>query len=149
MSEAIGKRAPNKWTARRLRDELEEFLDGATEWPSYRDFQRAGRQTLRNQVTRFGGARLWAKRLGSITRNASPDTSPVGPTSAFAQSSPCICAAVACGRAVSSSRRRDVSRCATRSDGWRSRALGGRVRAATPESPIGIEARLDAGADRV
>ena len=64
MSEAIGKRAPNKWTARRLRDELEEFLDGATEWPSYRDFQRAGRQTLRNQVTRFGGARLWAKRLG-------------------------------------------------------------------------------------
>ncbi len=47
-----------------MRRELEEFLAAAQEWPSYRDFQRNGRQTLRNQVTRLGGARLWAKRLG-------------------------------------------------------------------------------------
>jgi len=47
-----------------VRTQLEEFLDGAAEWPSYRDFQRNGRLTLRNQVTRLGGARLWAKRLG-------------------------------------------------------------------------------------
>lgn len=47
----------------RIRRELNEFLQGATEWPSYRDFQRAGRQKLRDEVTKSGGARLWAKRL--------------------------------------------------------------------------------------
>ena len=47
----------------RIRRELEEFLQGATEWPSYRDFQRAGRQKLRDEVTKSGGLRVWAKRL--------------------------------------------------------------------------------------
>lgn len=56
-------RSRSDWTKARVRRELEEFLEGATEWPSYRDFQRAGRQVLRDQVTRMGGARLWAKRL--------------------------------------------------------------------------------------
>ena len=51
------------WPETRIRDELQEFLQGATEWPSYRGFQRAGRQKLRDEVTRSGGARLWAKRL--------------------------------------------------------------------------------------
>ena len=51
------------WPEARIRDELQDFLQGATEWPSYRDFQRAGRQTLRDEVTRSGGARLWANRL--------------------------------------------------------------------------------------
>jgi hypothetical protein len=60
------------WTQARVRRELQEFLKGATEWPSYRDFQRAGRQHLRNQVTKFGGARLWAKRLGLPYRERKP-----------------------------------------------------------------------------
>ncbi len=64
MSRPQRRRSKPVWTEARVRSELEEFLDGATEWPSYRDFRRNGRQTLRNQVTRFGGARLWAKRLG-------------------------------------------------------------------------------------
>jgi hypothetical protein len=57
-----GSREP--WTEGRIRRELAEFVEGATEWPSYRDFQRDGRQRLRDQVTRYGGARLWAERLG-------------------------------------------------------------------------------------
>jgi hypothetical protein len=64
VSTSQRKRSTGGWTAARVRRELEEFLDGATEWPAYRDFQRAGKQTLRNQVTRFGGPRLWASRLG-------------------------------------------------------------------------------------
>jgi len=58
------KRRVNSWDETRVRRELEEFLTDATEWPSYRDFQHAGRENLRNKVTRFGGARRWAKRLG-------------------------------------------------------------------------------------
>ena len=57
-------RSKPEWTEARVRRELEQFLEGATEWPSYRDFQRAGRQHLRDRVNEFGGARLWAKRLG-------------------------------------------------------------------------------------
>jgi len=57
-------RSQPTWTEARIRRELQEFLEGATEWPSYGDFKRAGRQNLRNQVKKFGGARLWAKRLG-------------------------------------------------------------------------------------
>ena len=57
-------RSKREWTEARVRRELEQFLEGATEWPSYRDFQRARRQHLRDRVNEFGGARLWAKRLG-------------------------------------------------------------------------------------
>lgn len=64
MSQAGKKHSNAAWTEARIRHELQEFLEGATEWPSYRDFQRSGRQHLRNQVTKCGGARLWAKRLG-------------------------------------------------------------------------------------
>ena len=37
---------------------------GRTEWPTYRDFQRAGLKTLRDRITRRGGARYWAAQLG-------------------------------------------------------------------------------------
>lgn len=52
------------WSEERVRRELEEFLEDAAVWPSYRDFQRHGRRNLRDKVTQFGGARLWARRLG-------------------------------------------------------------------------------------
>ena len=48
----------------RIRQELSEFLDGSREWPSYREFQRAGRKGLRDRITKHGGARLWARRMG-------------------------------------------------------------------------------------
>ena len=65
------------WTSARIRRELEEFLDGATEWPSYRAFQRAGRQKLRDQVTRSGGPRVWAKRLKLPYPERKPGYAPV------------------------------------------------------------------------
>ena len=73
------KRKPTKpgWTQARIRRELEEFLHGATEWPSYRDFQRAGRQKLRDEVTRSGGPRLWAKRLKLPYPERKPGYAPV------------------------------------------------------------------------
>jgi len=52
------------WPNERVRHELEAFLEGAVEWPSYREFQRRGRKGLRDMVTRLGGARRWADRLG-------------------------------------------------------------------------------------
>lgn len=52
------------WTEARVREELERFLVGRSEWPSYRAFQRAGRKGLRDAVTRLGGARHWAGKLG-------------------------------------------------------------------------------------
>jgi hypothetical protein len=47
-----------------VRAELDEFLRGAPEWPSYADFVRAGRKSLRDAVTRFDGAERWAGELG-------------------------------------------------------------------------------------
>jgi hypothetical protein len=59
MTPTRPRRSSTPWTEPRIRRELEEFLDGATEWPSYRDFVRGGRwQNLRNQVTKLGGPRL-------------------------------------------------------------------------------------------
>jgi hypothetical protein len=52
------------WADERLRRELEEFLAGYADWPSYREFQRRGRMHLRDMVTRCGGARRWASTLG-------------------------------------------------------------------------------------
>jgi hypothetical protein len=52
------------WTDERIRRELLEFLSGREEWPTYREFQRAGRRTLRDAVTHHGGAKRWARKLG-------------------------------------------------------------------------------------
>ena len=51
------------WSDERIRDELRPFLEGRAEWPSYRDFQRAGLKALRDNVTRRGGARRWAREM--------------------------------------------------------------------------------------
>ncbi len=63
------RRSKPRWTQARIRRELEEFLQGATEWPSYRDFQRSGRQTLRDEVTRSGGPERWAAEFGLPLQN--------------------------------------------------------------------------------
>lgn len=64
--------ASGRWSDDRLRCELEEFLRSYPEWPSYREFQRRGRRHLRDMVTRCGGARLWARRLGLRYPNRRP-----------------------------------------------------------------------------
>jgi hypothetical protein len=61
------KRKPGyatRWTERRVRAELEEFLAGREMWPSYREFEEAGRANLRAAVARLGGAERWAKEIG-------------------------------------------------------------------------------------
>ncbi|MFT3862896.1 MAG: hypothetical protein QM729_01390 [Solirubrobacterales bacterium] len=55
-----------RWTEERITEELGVFLSDRTEWPSYSDFQRAGRKGLRDAVTRSGGARHWADRMGVV-----------------------------------------------------------------------------------
>ncbi len=55
---------PNAWTEARIRDELSRFLVGHTEWPTYREFQRAGLKALRDNITRHGGAKRWATEMG-------------------------------------------------------------------------------------
>jgi hypothetical protein len=66
-----------EWTQARIRRELEDFLQDATEWPSYRDFQRAGRQKLRDEVTGSGGPRLWAQRLRLPYPERKPGYAPI------------------------------------------------------------------------
>jgi hypothetical protein len=58
------ERRTSAWTEYRIREELEVFLRGRDEWPSYREFQRAGLKSLRDHVTHEGGAERWAKELG-------------------------------------------------------------------------------------
>jgi hypothetical protein len=56
---------------------LSEFLADAREWPSYRDFQRAGKKGLRDRVTHYGGARHWARKLGLAYPERSPGYAPI------------------------------------------------------------------------
>jgi hypothetical protein len=64
-------------TEDRVREELRRFLNGRTEWPGYRDFQRAGHKVLRDNVTRHGGARRWAKEMGVRYVERRPGYAPI------------------------------------------------------------------------
>jgi hypothetical protein len=77
LTELRDKRSKPAWPEERIRRELQQFLEGATEWPSYREFQRAGRQKLRDEVTRAGGPRLWAKRFGLTYPERKPGYAPI------------------------------------------------------------------------
>jgi len=44
--------------------ELRRFLSDRPVWPSYAEFVAAGQRGLRELVTRHGGARYWARRVG-------------------------------------------------------------------------------------
>ena len=71
-------RKPSKsWTEERIRCELKEVLGGAREWPSYAEFQRHGKKSLRDAVTHFGGARLWAAKLGLTYVERHPGYAPI------------------------------------------------------------------------
>jgi hypothetical protein len=65
------------WSEERVAEELREFLGDRSEWPSYRDFQRRGRRALRDAVTRLGGARYWASRLGVAYVERPPGYAPI------------------------------------------------------------------------
>jgi hypothetical protein len=53
-----------RWTAKRVRSELESFLAGRTVWPSRKEFETAGLKTLRDAVHRLGGVDVWAAEFG-------------------------------------------------------------------------------------
>ena len=63
MSGTDSRRA-GTWPEDRIRRELRRFMSGRTEWPPYREFQRAGRKALRDNITHNGGARRWAEEIG-------------------------------------------------------------------------------------
>jgi hypothetical protein len=64
VSSMASERRTSGWTEYRIREELEAFLRGRAVWPSYREFQRAGLKSLRDQVTHQGGAEQWAEEMG-------------------------------------------------------------------------------------
>jgi hypothetical protein len=55
---------PVRWTDARIRTELKRFLRDRDDWPSYADFEHAGRRPLRQAIMRTGGAERWAAELG-------------------------------------------------------------------------------------
>jgi hypothetical protein len=59
-------RRTNAWDERSIHDALEELLRGKTEWPTYRWFIRQDAKSLRDAVTRHGGAERWARELGLV-----------------------------------------------------------------------------------
>jgi ribosomal protein L13E len=68
--------AARSWTPERIEADLREFLSEKDEWPSYREFARAGRKRLRDEVTRLGGAEAWARRLGVAYPHRRPGYAP-------------------------------------------------------------------------
>jgi hypothetical protein len=56
---------------------LQAFLKGRTEWPTYREFERVGLKTLRDRVTRHGGARHWAQQIGVAYVQHRPGYAPI------------------------------------------------------------------------
>jgi hypothetical protein len=65
------------WTEARIRGALREFLRGRGQWPTYRDFQRAGLRGLRDTITRTGGVHHWARELGIPYGEHRPGYAPV------------------------------------------------------------------------
>ncbi len=63
-SASTTERRGSGWTDERIRTELRSFLVDRTEWPTYREFERSGLKALRDAVTRAGGARRWARKMG-------------------------------------------------------------------------------------
>jgi site-specific DNA recombinase len=60
------------WSDARLRSELRRFLAGRTRWPSFPEFQSAGKAALHEQVERHGGPRRWAE-LFNVPYHPPPD----------------------------------------------------------------------------
>lgn len=55
---------PRLWTDERIERELREFVGEASEFPGVAAFKESGNGRLYDAITRNGGARLWARRLG-------------------------------------------------------------------------------------
>lgn len=85
----LSNRRPRKWPLwdePRIASELEQFLEGRTEWPRYREFVEAGHKQLYGAILRNGGAALWARRMGVRKASAAAASPQAGPSSAGANS---------------------------------------------------------------
>jgi DNA invertase Pin-like site-specific DNA recombinase len=60
----LSQRNNTRWSEERLRGEVEPFLAGSEEWPSYNAFQLAGLGRAHAQVQRRGGTKKWAQKYG-------------------------------------------------------------------------------------
>jgi len=67
-----GSSRSTPWTEQRVDAELRAFLADREEWPSYREFVAAGKGRLREEVTKRGGERRWARRVGVRWRKRQP-----------------------------------------------------------------------------
>jgi hypothetical protein len=72
-----GEQGVAGWADDRIREQLRAFLAGRAEWPTYREFQRAGLRTLRDNITRRGGAQRWADELGVPYARHPPGYAPI------------------------------------------------------------------------
>jgi hypothetical protein len=76
--EPLGERPRRPpWTEVLIREALAEFLADRVEWPTYREFQRAGLRSLRNAITRHGGSQKWAGAMGIPYVEHAPGYSPI------------------------------------------------------------------------
>ena len=66
-------------TPNRVRAELKVFLAGREEWPTFREFQRNGRRSLREAVTHLGGAATGRRSSAFASSSTSPVTRRSGP----------------------------------------------------------------------
>jgi DNA invertase Pin-like site-specific DNA recombinase len=53
-----------RWSEQRVRAELQTYVRGKTEWPSWREFSADGLEKLRRAVNWHGGAGRWASEFG-------------------------------------------------------------------------------------
>ncbi len=60
----VPDRAGGVWTDDLVRARLVTFLEGKSEWPTYREFRAAGHAQLRIGVTATGGPVRWAEEMG-------------------------------------------------------------------------------------
>jgi hypothetical protein len=85
----VNRQTPPSWSEERVRRELASFLEGRSDWPTGREFQAAGRESLLRALRRFGGREHWQTEFGlapvrsSVTRasqSAELDTRAATPT---------------------------------------------------------------------
>jgi site-specific DNA recombinase len=56
--------SPRRWTDANIAAALDELLAGRDQWPSYREFERAGLAGLWNRLRRTGSRDEWVQRYG-------------------------------------------------------------------------------------
>lgn len=59
-----GRRTPYRWTDEALEAALRRFVAGRREFPTFSEFDAAGRTDLRSAVSELGGIEFWANRIG-------------------------------------------------------------------------------------